>query len=359
MGYFTEFLHQKTPSSRRVMPAYYRKALTVTEAILAGYFLAAFFLFPALGKRWEWVPACFCVLTAFAMWRVGKMNIVTNFIVFSTIVLLWCGWGVYTCGWSIGVQHFLIVLILLLFFNICISPKIKVLLGILLLGYRIALYALSNLMKEPVHILTDDGGMIFQTTNSTVFFLLVAIICIILSSSIQDTERRLRLDNESLTVEAGTDPLTGLPNRREMIGMIRKFQKDFPDLPFSVAIADIDYFKHVNDTYGHACGDAALVTLTDLFRSSAAGQFRACRWGGEEFCFFLPKKNLDEAGMIMKDLSFAVEKMTMDFEGFQFNITITVGVEETDFRSTLEELLESADEKLYLGKKSGRNRVVV
>lgn len=359
MGYFTEFLRQKTPASRRVMPAYYRKALTVTEAILAGYFLAAFFLFPALGKRWEWVPACFCVLTAFAMWRVGKMNIVTNFIVFSTIVLLWCGWGVYTCGWSIGVQHFLIVLILLLFFNICISPKIKVLLGILLLGYRIALYALSNLMKEPVHILTDDGGMIFQTTNSTVFFLLVAIICIILSSSIQDTERRLRLDNESLTVEAGTDPLTGLPNRREMIGMIRKFQKDFPDLPFSVAIADIDYFKHVNDTYGHACGDAALVTLTDLFRSSAEGQYRACRWGGEEFCFFLPKKNLDEAGMIMKDLSFAVEKMTIDFEGFQFNITITVGVEETDFRSTLEELLESADEKLYLGKKSGRNRVVV
>lgn len=359
MGYFTEFLRQKTPASRRVMPAYYRKALTVTEAILAGYFLAAFLLFPALGKRWEWVPACFCVLTAFAMWRVGKMNIVTNFIVFSTIVLLWCGWGVYTCGWSIGVQHFLIVLILLLFFNICISPKIKVLLGILLLGYRIALYALSNLMKEPVHILTDDGGMIFQITNSTVFFLLVAIICIILSSSIQDTERRLRLDNESLTVEAGTDPLTGLPNRREMIGMIRKFQKDFPDLPFSVAIADIDYFKHVNDTYGHACGDAALVTLTDLFRSSAKGQYRACRWGGEEFCFFLPKKNLDEAGMIMKDLSFAVEKMTMDFEGFQFNITITVGVEETDFCSTLEELLESADEKLYLGKKSGRNRVVV
>ena len=167
MGYFSEFLHQKTPASRRVMPAYYRKALTVSEAILASYFLAAFFLFPALGKHWEWVPAGFCVLTALAMWRVGKMNIITNFIVFGTIVLLWCGWGVYTCGWSIGVQHFLIVLILLLFFNICISPKIKVLLGILLLGYRIALYALSNLMKEPVHITPRQFASFISSTDAT------------------------------------------------------------------------------------------------------------------------------------------------------------------------------------------------
>ena len=358
MGYFAEFLHQKTPASGRVMPAYYHKALTVSETILACYFLAAFFLFPAVGNSWEWAPAAFCGLTAIAMWRMRKMNIITNFLAFSIIVLLWCGWGVYTCGWSIGVQHFLIVLILLLFFNICISPKIKVLLGLLLLGYRIGLYAWAR-STQPANPLSDDGGIIFQTANSTVFFLLVAIICIILSSSIQDTERRLRIDNETLTLEAGTDPLTGLPNRREMIGIIERFRKEFPNHPFSVAIADIDYFKQVNDTYGHACGDAALVALTDLFRARSEGQYRACRWGGEEFCFFLPKKNLDEAGMIMKDLNFAVEKKQFEFEENHFNITITIGVEETDFRSTLAELLESADEKLYLGKKSGRNRVVV
>ena len=70
-------------------------------------------------------------------------------------------------------------------------------------------------------------------------------------------------------------------------------------------------------------------------------------------------QNLDEAGQIMNDLNFAVERMPLDFEDHHFNITITVGVEETDFHSTLEELLDSADEKLYLGKNSGRNRVVV
>ena len=61
----------------------------------------------------------------------------------------------------------------------------------------------------------------------------------------------------------------------------------------------------------------------------------------------------------MNDLNFAVERMPLDFEDHHFNITITVGVEETDFHSTLEELLDSADEKLYLGKNSGRNGVVV
>ena len=141
--------------------------------------------------------------------------------------------------------------------------------------------------------------------------------------------------------------------------IIERYQKEFPDRPFCVAIADIDFFKKVNDSYGHACGDATLVRLTDLFRSESGGRYRACRWGGEEFCFFLPEKNLDEAGQIMNDLSFAVEKMAIDFEDYHFNITITVGVEETDFHSTLQELLDSADEKLYLGKNSGRNRVVI
>ena len=62
--------------------------------------------------------------------------------------------------------------------------------------------------------------------------------------------------------------------------------------------------------------------------------------------------------MLMQDLNYAVEKMPLEYEGKTFSITITIGVEETDFRSSLTELLESADEKLYLGKNSGRNRVI-
>lgn len=358
MGYFSDFLRQKTPAPGKVMPGYYRRALIVSEVVLAFYFLAVFFLLPAIEGCWVWVPAAFSALTVFALLRIGRMNIVRNFIVFGAIVLVWCGWGVYAFGWGVGVQHFLIVLLILLFFNICISPPLKIISALLVLGYRIGLYAFSH-AHDPSFILPGSGGIIFQTANSTLFFLLVALICILLSSSIQNTERQLRLDNENLNKEAGTDPLTGLPNRREMIGIIERFRKESPDRPFSVAIADIDFFKKVNDTYGHACGDATLIALTNLFRTESKDRYLACRWGGEEFCFFLPEMNLDEAGQIMTDLNYAVERMPIDFENHHFNITVTIGVEETDFHSSLEELLDSADEKLYLGKNSGRNRVVV
>ena len=358
MGFLQDFLHQETPAPRKVMPVYYRRALVVCEAVLACYFAAVFFLFPIMGSSWEWVPAVACILTLLCLFRISRLNIVQNFLVFSAIILVWCSWGVVVFGWGVGAQHFLILLVIFLFFNICISPRIKVLVCLLFLALRIGLYVFSN-HNDPLHALGSTERIVFQVMNSTVFFMLVALICIFLSSSIQDTERQLRLDNENLNKEAGTDPLTGLPNRREMISIIENFRKEFPDHPFSVAIADIDFFKKVNDTYGHACGDATLVALTKLFESESNDRFRACRWGGEEFCFFLPEKNLDEAGAIMNDLAFAVEKMPIEYEGIQFSITITVGVEETDYQSTLEELLDSADEKLYLGKNAGRNRVVV
>ena len=89
------------------------------------------------------------------------------------------------------------------------------------------------------------------------------------------------------------------------------------------------------------------------------GRYTVCRWGGEEFCFFMPGLNLDEAGVLMQDLNYAAEKMELKYDDCEFSITITIGVEEYDFVSPLEELLDSADEKLYMGKNSGRNKVIV
>ena len=73
----------------------------------------------------------------------------------------------------------------------------------------------------------------------------------------------------------------------------------------------------------------------------------------------LPGMNLDEAGAVMNDLCFQVEKMKLQYNGNEFSITLTIGVEEYDFASPLDTLLNAADEKLYMGKNAGRNRVVV
>ena len=135
MSYFSEFLRQETPAPKKVMPGYYRKALIVSEVVLTVYFLAVFFLLPLIDGRWEWVPAVLCAVTGLAARRIGKLNILQNFLVFSAIVLFWSGWGIHFFGWGSGVQHFLVIILLLLFFNICISPPWKVLASVLILVY--------------------------------------------------------------------------------------------------------------------------------------------------------------------------------------------------------------------------------
>ena len=199
----------------------------------------------------------------------------------------------------------------------------------------------------------------YQTLNTLAVFNTLGICYVTFSSSIQESERQLLLNNQELHKEAGTDALTQLPNRRALLEVVSRFRTEQPTEAFSIAIADIDFFKRINDTYGHNCGDYTLQTLAALFRDFSQGRYTVCRWGGEEFCFFMPGMNIDEAGAVMQDLNFAVKKMPLHYGDIDFSIRITIGVEENDFRSSMEELFDQADRKLYMGKANGRDQVVV
>ena len=358
MKFFLDFLHQKVPADRGEIPPYYCRALTASEIMQAVYFLVCFFLYPVINHRWEWVPLVFIAFTGICLWAVKTQKTRTNLILYASACGGWVFWNVQHFGWSSGVQHFLTLMLVFVFFNVYDRPLYKILWLIVILAFRIMLFSLSQRVPA-IYKMDTDANTIYQTVNTVAFFLMLAGMCIIFSTSIQDTERELRLKNQTLYKEAGTDSLTGLPNRRAMIEQIEKRYRTNGDEPFSVAIADIDFFKQINDTYGHNCGDYTLVKLTELFVEHSLGRYTVCRWGGEEFCFFMPGLNLDDAGVLMKDLCFAVEKMPLKYEEHQFSITISIGVEEYDFASPLEELLNTADEKLYMGKKAGRNRVVV
>ena len=358
MKFFLDFLHQKVPRDRGDMPVYYRRALVTGEILQAVYFLVCFFLYPLINHRWEWIPILFIALTMGCFWVAKTQKVRTNLIAYALVCLGWVFWNVQHFGWSSGVQHFLTLMIVLVFFNVYDKPLTKIIWLAVVLAFRIMLFSISQRVPA-MYKMDTDANTIYQTVNTVAFFLMLAAMCVIFSTSIQDTERQLRLKNQTLYKGAGTDPLTGLPNRRAMIEQIEKHYETNGDQPFSVAIADIDFFKKVNDTYGHNCGDYTLVRLTELFVEHSMGRYSVCRWGGEEFCFFIPGMNLDDAGTLMNDLCFAVEKMKLKFEEHEFSITITIGVEEYDFASSLDELMNSADEKLYMGKEAGRNRVVI
>ncbi len=358
MGFFKEYFCQQVPRSGKDIPPYYRRCLLYNEYILEVYFAVCFFLFPLINSsRWEWIPLLFMAFTGFSIRVVHSRGIRVSLMLYAVLCCGWVAWNVYYFGWNSGVQHFLTLMLVLAFFNVYDKPLYKFFWFVGTLGFRVFLF--SHAQRNPaVYAMEIGASTVYQTVNTLAFFLMLAITCILFSTNIQEAERRLLLRNQELHREAGTDPLTGLPNRRAMLERIEQYCKVNRDSPFSVAIADLDFFKKVNDTYGHNCGDYTLVSLTNLIRQQAANRYSACRWGGEEFCFFLPDMNLDEAAVLMNDLCIEVEKMKLCYEGQKFSITVTIGVEEYDFVSPLEALMESADEKLYMGKNAGRNQVV-
>ena len=355
--YIKEFFNQETTKGSRTMPDYYRHALAGSEAILSIYFLMNLFLLHwGTGKWFIMPPALLCgILICLA--SNGRVNIFFSFYGFAAVILCWTIWYIRTFGWEYGGQHFLVVLLLLQVFNIYEKPWKKMINAMLLLCIRMCLFVYT-ISHMPVIALNQRESIGFQMFNSLTFYVMLAFCFVIFSSNIQKEELHLLLDNEKLQRQADTDPLTKLPNRRPMMERLQEYSVKYPKDIFSIGIADIDHFKQVNDTYGHACGDYVLQKISEKFLSASHGQYSVCRWGGEEFCFFLPGKNLDEAKDILFDVHLAVGKMNLDYKEETLHITVTIGIAENDFRSSLEELLDEADRKLYMGKINGRNQIV-
>lgn len=126
----------------------------------------------------------------------------------------------------------------------------------------------------------------------------------------------------------------------------------------SIAMGDIDFFKHVNDTYGHDAGDEVLRTLSRLFCTVIGEKGEVCRWGGEEFLFVFPGMDMEEVQLLMSDLLDDIRHTPVLYERKLIHVTMTFGVEEFGRNHTMESVIQEADRKLYLGKESGRNRVI-
>lgn len=163
---------------------------------------------------------------------------------------------------------------------------------------------------------------------------------------------------ESLRYNMNHDALTGLYNRRY-------FERQIEIVPQSersqyvISMVDIDFFKAVNDTYGHEAGDEVLVRVADCLKETAGRENLAVRWGGEEFILYFPKTTPDKIFPVMERVREEVEKMEIQSGGKCIRITITGGIATGMADSNYEKVIHSADEKLYLGKQRGRNRIIV
>ncbi len=156
-------------------------------------------------------------------------------------------------------------------------------------------------------------------------------------------------------LQANTDVLTGLPNRRAIEHHIR--EQLAARQQASVAIADLDRFKALNDTHGHEAGDRALRLFADVVRESIRDDDWVGRWGGEEFVLFVPFLAASDAAEALDRIRHNLAAACRRFDGPSF--TVSIGVVDTAIASTLDDLVSAADAALYTAKEQGRDRVIV
>lgn len=165
---------------------------------------------------------------------------------------------------------------------------------------------------------------------------------------------------EKLEIIATTDSLTKLLNRREMLRRLEYERTGFErnSRPFSIIIGDIDFFKKVNDTYGHNFGDFILTSLAEILVKGSRKQDSIARWGGEEFLMLLPDTDAKGARTLAEKLRARIEDETFANEQFSIHLTMTFGIAFYNEVQEVDAILLKADNALYQGKQSGRNRVV-
>ena len=129
--------------------------------------------------------------------------------------------------------------------------------------------------------------------------------------------------------------------------------------PFSIIFIDIDHFKDVNDTYGHAAGDAVLKSVASTIRSLLRKYDVLARYGGEEFLTLLPETELKDAAHVAERFRKHIQNQTIFFGDQEIKVTITLGVSQFDSKLGAERCIQLADKALYEGKENGRNRVVL
>ena len=198
-----------------------------------------------------------------------------------------------------------------------------------------------------------NGWMALLALETLLYVIASAFIVLAMAK-----ERNERIHKTAATV----DPLTGIANRRAVIAVGNKLIRTTarPGRPVAALMFDLDHFKKINDTYGHAVGDSALIVFARVASTNMRSNDLIGRLGGEEFAAVLPNMNADEALAAADRVRLAFLEAAKEIDGHPVYASLSAGVAvTTDSLMTVDQLLACADEALYAAKANGRNRVVV
>lgn len=229
--------------------------------------------------------------------------------------------------------------------------------GIAFLAELVILAGLSALGRLP----HSASGILL---NAALLALVIAapIYWLVLKPLRREYEKRLEAEQraEDLGQLAITDPLTRIMNRRGITVSVldAMAQAERYGNPLAVAMADIDHFKQVNDTYGHEAGDKVLAEIASVLSETLRMPDKVGRYGGEEFLIVLPHTTLAQARKIAERMRAAVGDWPFAPGGKKTALTVSIGLTQFQKGEDLEQLLTRVDRALYQAKAGGRNRVV-
>ena len=252
-------------------------------------------------------------------------------------------------GFSTGFHFYLIGLCIVSFFTSYFSKAKDIKGSVIWVFLSLAIYLVlyfTTYGKTPKYILPSWIEITLFTINAVTVFLFIATYMVIFLRYALSLEKKIM--NESRT-----DELTQISNR---YGLFDYFEDDEVVKNDKVlALLDVDDFKILNDSYGHVTGDFVLKRIAEIANEVLTDSF-VCRYGGEEFIMVL---NETEAKDKLEAFRKAIEAETFKFEKERVKVTVTIGAAKYQEEMALENWIESADKNMYLGKKSGKNKVVM
>ena len=305
--------------------------LRISALIFIGYFLCLMAVFCSMGD-WMNVGGCLvcgvCYVLSFytTYWNHTRESAWISQI----LMIVWIILFIVMFGWDCGVQHYLFAFLALNFTVSTAGERRKVLNAVGACALRLALYAYARNF-EPYSPLDPGISVLIQILNTIFIFAQITAVMIIFTKDAQKMEQKLVRYNTKLQKIASVDALTGLWNRRSMWEYIRAVEYDYEigNAGFvSIAIADIDFFKRINDSYG------------------------------QEFLFVFYGRNSDAAYDVLQEIYDEIHRLTVSYENEEIRITMTFGLEEYDKNDGMEMAIRRADEKLYQGKETGRDKIV-
>jgi len=240
-----------------------------------------------------------------------------------------------------------------------LPPLVLFIYGLSKGSFVLSLFILASitLMFIPDNgILTTDYSYNFEVRYFSTF-LGVCLISSICEYSRYHSNNLLKKLQKSIQLEAHTDVLTGLYNRRYMHEKIDYLihQKSLCQKTYSLLLCDLDHFKSINDNYGHPCGDQVLIETTRRMKSCLRNEDVAARWGGEEFMIILPETDQHAGYLVAEKLRTQLCEQAICCSKESLPVSMSIGVLEISQKHNLEDILNNVDDALYAAKRNGRN----